>query len=428
VLLHNRRIAVDQGCFISATGKIRFDVRHWRNDDGKRAAQKIWALFLKLKEENKMQLHMKNMFMGSIGGASQALVAIVIGLAGVSAAQAQGLYSVTDLGPAPSGYSCWPTKLNDRGDVAAACAALVANTTTTNVLNEAGVWRNGTASLLGLLNGEETYATSINNLGAVTGTGGNIPQGWVTTATPGVLLNFFPNSGNTRTVFIGDTGWIGGYYIKGTAWKAAIWTPDSKGRYRVTDLPFLPGGINSKFTFAIANAFNQSGQGAGYAQTDQIGQHAVFWNNDAAHSIVDLGVVPGDWASWAYGMNDLGQVVGVGNSPVVGLHPVVWNNDAARTPVALPLLPGDTSGSAYGISNAGHVIGISMYLAPGTREAPNTPRRSVVWRDGGVFELTSLLDAGWTDISAAAINSLGQIAAYGTFNGAPRNVILTPLQ
>jgi len=376
-----------------------------------------------------MQLHMKNKFMGSIGGVSQALAAIVIGLAGVSAAQAQALYSVTDLGPAPSGYSCWPTKLNDRGDVAAACAALAANTTTTNVLNEAGVWLNGTASLLGFLNGEETYATSINNFGAVTGTGGNIPQGWVTTANPGVLLNFFPTSGNTRTVFIGDTGWIGGYYIKGTAWKAAIWTPDSKGRYRVTDLPFLPGRINSKATFAIANAFNQSGQGAGYAQNDQItgGQHAVFWNNDAAHSIVDLGVVPGDWASWAYGMNDLGQVVGQSNGPVAGLHPALWDNDAAHTPAALPLLSGDNSGTAYGISNTGHIIGTSYYVTPGTQLTPGTLTRSVVWRNGGVFELMSLLDAGWTDISAAAINSLGQIAAYGTFNGAPRNVILTPL-
>jgi uncharacterized membrane protein len=374
---------------------------------------------------------MKNGVIRSTGAASQAVAAIVIGLAGISAASGQALYSVTDIGPEPSGYTCIPRNLNDHGDVVGNCALL---SDTTAVPNEAAVWRSGTASLLGLLNGAETYATSINNLGAVTGTGGAIPQGWVTTATDGVLLNFFPNSGNNRTVFIGDRGWIGGYYIKGTTWKGAIWTPDSKGRYRVTDLPFLPGGINSKYTFAIANAFNQSGQGAGYAQNDQIGQHAVLWNNDAAHTIVDLGVVPGDWASWAYGMNDLGQVVGVGNSqaeanlPIVGLRPVMWNNDAAHTPVGLPLLPGDTSGGAYGISNAGHIIGVSMYLAPGTWEAPNTPRRSVVWRDGGVFELKSLLDPGWTDLSAVAINSLGQILAWGTFNGVGRNILLTPLQ
>jgi uncharacterized membrane protein len=139
-------------------------------------------------------------------------------------------------------------------------------------------------------------------------------------------------------------------------------------------------------------------------------------------------VVPGDWASWAYGMNDLGHVVGQGNGPVLGLHPVMWNNDAARTPVALPLLPGDTSGNAYGISNAGHIIGVSMYLAPGTQEAPNTPRRSVVWRDGGVFELKSLLDAGWTDVYPAAFNSVGQILAEGYFNGVGHNILLTPLQ
>ena len=372
------------------------------------------------------QLRMKNRFIRRIGRASQTLAAIVIGLAGISVASAQALYTATDIGPAPSGYSCAPIDLNDHGDVVGNCA-LIANTTTVPV--QAAVWRNGTASLLGLLNGAETFATAINNLGVVTGTGGILPQGWVTTTTPGVLLNIFPNSLNTRTLFIGDKGWIGGNYIKGTTWKGAIWTPDPKDprKYRVTDLPVLPGGINSKFTFANANAFNQSGQAAGYAQTDQIGQHAVLWNNDAAHSIVDLGVVPGEWASWAYGMNDLGQVVGQGNGPVTGLHPVMWNNDAAHTPVALPLLPGDNHGNAHGISNAGHVIGISMYLPPGTQETPDTPRRFVVWRDGGVFELKSLLDAGWTDVYPAAFNSLGQILAGGYFNGVARSVILTPL-
>lgn len=360
-----------------------------------------------------------------IGGAAQALAAIVIGLAGISAASAQALYSATDIGPAPSGYSCMPTNLNDHGDVVGDCA-LIADTTT--VPNQAAVWRNGTASLLGLLNGVESFATAINNLGAVTGTGGTLPQGWVTTATPGVLQNIFPNSLNTRTLFIGDTGWIGGYYIKGTNWKGAIWTPDAKDprRYRVTDLPVLQG-INSKFNNSIPTAFNHAGQAAGWAGNDVVIQHAVLWNNDAKHSIVDLGQIPGDWDSRAWGMNDLGQVVGESNAPGTGERPVMWDNDAARTPHVLPLLPGDNSGMAYGISNAGHAIGISMYVAPGTQFNQDTPRRYVVWRDGGVFELQSLLDAGWTDVYPAAINSLGQILAGGTFNGVGHNILLTPL-
>jgi hypothetical protein len=77
----------------------------------------------------------------------------------------------------------------------------------------------------------------------------------------------------------------------------------------MTDLPAFPGN-DPKFTSAIPFAFNQSGQAAGWAVNDIIGQQASFWNNDAAHSIVQLGAFPGDWSSIAWGMNDLGQVVG----------------------------------------------------------------------------------------------------------------------
>lgn len=380
-----------------------------------------------------MQLRMKIGETIGVGGASQALAAIVIGLAGISAASAQALYAVTDLGVAPGYESCYPYRLNDHGDVVGSCASAAS-------AQEAVVWRNGTMSALGkLTGGNYSYATAINSLGVIAGDGdtGNIrPQAWVTTTSPGVLLNIFPNNGgNTHTLFIGDDGVIGGYYTKSlsgntSSWKGAIWTPDPKDprKYRTTDLPVLPGGINTKASNSIPNAFNRSGQAAGYASNDQIGQHAVLWNNDAAHSIVDLGVVPGDWSSLAYGMNDFGQVVGASNPPF-GSRPVVWNNDAAHTPVALPPLPGDNYGSAYGINNAGHVIGFSYYGTPGTWDA--TPARMVVWRDGGVFEIQSLLDpatgAGWTLNAANAINNLGQIVGLGTRNGITRAILLTPL-
>jgi uncharacterized membrane protein len=375
-------------------------------------------------------------FIKNTRGASHALAAIVIGLAGISAATAQTLYyRVTDLGEAPGQYTgCFAIQLNDRADVVGTCSSAASGRT---ARTEAVVWRNGTLSGLGVLTGgTSSEARAINSLGAITGisdTGDGRPQGWVTTATAGALLNIFPNSGNTRTQFIGNTGWIGGYYIKGgTAFKPAIWTPDQKDplRYRVTDLPVLPG-INSKFTSSIPQAFNQSGQAAGWASNDVIGQHAAFWNNDAKHSIVDLGVLPGDWTSLAWGMNDLGQAVGESNGPVNGLRPIVWSNDAEHTPHALPLLPGDNYGTAYGISDAGHVIGISANLMPGTRFGPGTPRRYVVWRDGGVYELQSLLEpvtgAGWTNVGASAINSLGQIVAQGALNGVYRAILLTPL-
>jgi len=194
-------------------------------------------------------------------------------------------------------------------------------------------------------------------------------------------------------------------------------------------LPVLAGGIDPKLSNSIPWAFNQGGQATGWATNDQIGQHGAFWNNDAAHTIVDLGVFPSDWSSLAWGINDLGQVVGESHPPF-GNRAVLWNNDAAHTVSELPLLPGDNYGSASHINNLGQVIGYSAYDVPGTWSVG--PSRYVVWRDGGVYDLQSVLDpvtgAGWTITSAAGLNNLGQVVGTGTYNGVVAVFVMTPVQ
>ena len=302
------------------------------------------------------------------------------------------------------------------------------------------VWRNGQPNTLGrLAGGTYSVATAINSYGVVIGEGDNgngRPQAWVRTNNG--LYNFFPNNGgNTHALFIADNGVIGGYYTKSlsgntSSWRGAFWTPDPKDprRYRLTDLPVLPGAIDSKSSAAIAIAFNRQGQAAGYAMNDVIGEHAVLWNSDSAHSIVDLGVYPGDWSSFAWAMNDLGHVVG-DSYPPGSSRAVVWDNDAAHTPIELPLLAGDDYATARAVNNLGHVLGSSTHLIPGTWTADG-PQHSVLWRDGGVYELSSLVDpvvnAGWTITSAVAINNLGQILGFGFHNGEGRVVVLTPQQ
>ncbi len=342
---------------------------------------------------------------------------------------AQPRYALTDIGKLPGTDLSVATCINDNGDVAGACNSASVN-------QVAFAWRNGVMVNLGKLpKGTFSYASAINLSGVVVGdgdTGNGRPQSWVTTAFG--LYNFFPNSGgNTHAIGINDAGVICGYYTKSlsgnvSSWRGAIWTVDPKDptRYRETDLPALPG-INSKFTSAIPFAFNQSGQAAGWAVNDIIGQHATFWNNDAKHSIVDLGVFPGDWSSIAWGMNDLGQVVGESHPPGSS-RPVVWNNDAAHTPSELPLLPGDNYGIASKINTLGHVLGTSAVSDPAT--GTGTAPRWVVWRDGGVFEIQSLLDAsglGWTINAVTGINNVGQIVGFGTANGETHGVVLTPI-
>lgn len=365
--------------------------------------------------------------------APRLLACALAGVALVSAARAsaQPSYTVTDLGAFPGTDGSVAVNLNDRGDAVGATVTSASNPKQTGM-----IWRSGAMSSTGLLEkGNYTFAMAINSKGVVVGEGdtGNFrPQCWV--STPSGLFNFFPNNGgNTHVVGINDAGAICGYYTKSLSgrtgsWRGAIWTVDPKDsrKYRMVDLPVI-AGIDPTYTTALPFGFNQAGQAAGYAVNDIIGQHACFWNNDASHSIVDLGVYPGDWSSTAAGLNNLGQVVGTSHPPF-GNRPVLWNNDAAHTPVELPALPGDNSGDPIAINNLGQILGTSYYMTPGTWDA--TPARLVIWRDGGVFELQALLDAttgqGWTLTNVGAINNLGQIAGFGFHNGQTRAFLLTP--
>lgn len=347
-----------------------------------------------------------------------------------TAALAQPGYTVTDLGVLPGCDTSVAVGVNDHGDVAGYCM---------NGGNQmAVIWRNGQIINLGkLTNGTYAAATSVNSQGVAVGdgdTGDGRPRIWVSTATG--LYNFFSNNGgNTHGIFIGENGFIGGYYTKSlsgntSGWRGTIWTPDPKDprRYRQMDLPVIPG-INSKYTSAISWAFNQSGQAAGWAVNDIIGQHACFWNNDATHSIVDLGTFPGDWSSIGWGMNDLGQVAGESHPPF-GNRAIVWNNDAAHTAIELPLLAGDNMGSASRINNLGQALGWSAFSPDGSFNTLG-PEKLVIWRDGGVFDLQSVLDpvtgAGWTISTASAINNVGQIVGLGVHNGQNRAYLLTPI-
>jgi uncharacterized membrane protein len=134
-----------------------------------------------------------------------------------------------------------------------------------------------------------------------------------------------------------------------------------------------------------------------------------------------------DWTSLAHGLNDLGQVVGQSNPPSSN-RPVLWQNDAAHTAVELPLLPGDNYGSAHLINNAGTIVGYSAYDEPGTWNVSGS--KIVIWIGGTPYDLNSLTGQpvdGWTVTYVASINNLGQMAAIAMRNGVSRPVVLNPL-
>lgn len=345
------------------------------------------------------------------------------------AAHAAPTYRLTDVGNVAGCDRAAPGGLNDQGDMTGTCY------NGSRGLGRAFAYRGGTMTLVGLLPaGTWSEGAAINGSGAIAGHGDSdkAPMLGFATTSAGLQVYFSNNGGYTRSMFIGNTGFVGGRYTTSkSGWVAkvtgAIWTPDPKDprKYRRIDLPFYPGGIDPKSAYSHPSAFNHAGQAAGYATNDEIGMRAAFWNNDAAHSIELLPRLYDGALAEALGMNGLGQVVGVD-----GERPVMWANDATRTVSELPLLPGDIYGKATGINDAGEAIGMSGWRI--TEQDGSAQESSVVWTDGGVHDIHDLLDAatsqGYTIASLVAINGRGQIAAQAILNGVPRAVLLTPVR
>jgi uncharacterized membrane protein len=352
-------------------------------------------------------------------------LALALGaFASVATAIAQPRFVLQELA-VPAGYdSAAPTQINDQGYVVGSSSVGSGDPVAT-------VWKDGTVKVLGKLkDGTYSSATAINSKGVVIGDGDDgdgRPLGWVTSGSQ--LVNFFSNNGgNTRPIAISESGQVAGYFVKGfsSPWRGAIWTINSKDPRKSTmiSLPVLPGAdpVNAQ---AISFAFNKSLQGAGWSDSPA-GQRAVLWNNDATHSIVDLGVFGSDWTSVGFGINDLGQVVGESHPPA-GSRPILWHNDPAHTAFELPLLPGDNYGSAHLINNAGTMVGFSAYDEPGTWNVSGS--RIVVWIDGEVYDLLSLIDpsSGWTVVDVTSINNLGQMVASAVRDGSFKAVVLKPV-
>ena len=375
------------------------------------------------------------------------LIAFVLFLVPVAGAQ---VYTVTDLGPLS------PTAINSWGQVVG------------NFNGQAFIWTQftGRKGLGKLTGGTSSYASSVNDLGVVTGTADG----------PGTVISpysFIPNQvcSDLTQPFV----WTRRNGMQGLG--TVMFATDSG--FLWCDLPFYGTGVNAlgqvvgygatgpnffQYAFLRTSADGMTSFGGSFPPTtangvsdtgEIVGQnsisiidigHATSWKNDLPTDLGTLGGGPDVvfYSSSANGVNDLGQIVGWSTTAAISLgecsddfvpggcpmHAVLWTPSGAIRD--LGTLPGDTVSAASKINIFGLVIGSSGNTIVQKGQSPSFPQvvgRPFIWSERkGMEDLNTLISgsSGWVLDSATGINFWGQIVGSGTLNGHARGFLLTP--
>jgi probable HAF family extracellular repeat protein len=157
--------------------------------------------------------------------------------------------------------------------------------------------------------------------------------------------------------------------------------------YRFTDLGTLPGDGSSE-----AFGINSSGQVVGYSEASSGSACSAFlYANGTMHNLGNAG-----WGnSYAFGINDSGQVVGTFRNAANGYNQGFLYSNSTMTPIG-PFSGGPDTW-AFGINGSGQIVGYSV--------SSQTPAEAFLYSNGTV----TALGAG---TAATAINDSGQVAGY----------------
>jgi probable HAF family extracellular repeat protein len=233
------------------------------------------------------------------------------------------------------------------------------------------VWENGAMRALPTLGGNNGFATGANNRGQIVGWAENTVRD-STCVAPQVLQ-----------------------------FRAVIWGP---GRDQIEELPLLPGDTSS-----AATAINNRGQVVGISGIcDQAvgrhtARHAALWEKG---KVIDIGNIGANHWVTPMAINEHGDVVGFASTPGSDpdnpiFHAFLWTkHDGIRD---LGALPGDLSSQAFGINERGQIVGVST-------GGPSGPR-AFLWEKGVMMDLNTLKGAGYTARLELAgdINDIGEI-------------------
>ena len=225
------------------------------------------------------------------------------------------------------------------------------------------LWRNGHMSALPTVGGNNGQASAINNGGEVVG---------------------FAETANTDP----------------TCPPAPTMSPVLWEKGQAQPLPLVgtdPDGV--------AFGINDQGQAVGYSGNCIAAKHAVMWKNNTAFVLQDLG---GTRSNVAFAINNLGQIAGkVRSADGTTFVAALWQPDG--TLINLGILPGDYAAFATGINNLGQVVGNNF-------DSSFNWSHGFIWQNYVMTDLNTLIpaDSNLFVISASNINERGQISGMAT--------------
>ncbi len=236
---------------------------------------------------------------------------------------------------------------------------------------EAFLWRNGVMTQLpNTLGGNNSRAAGANNRGQIVGWAENTTQD-PTCISPAVYQ-----------------------------YKPVVWGPKNG---QMQTLPTLSGDNDG-----AAVAINDQGLIVGISgpcgDDDGLGAaHAVLWQNDTVTNLPTFG---GKYFNTAAAVNEKGQIAGwadLANDTALctpACHAVLWTKDGGFQD--LGTLPGDLNSLAYGINEQGQVVGQSIDA--------NGNTRAFIWQDGVMTDLNTLVPHGANALAYAGdINDRDEI-------------------
>ncbi|WP_176442393.1 hypothetical protein [Noviherbaspirillum humi] len=325
--------------------------------------------------------------------------------AAVQPARTPAGWQITDLGTL-NGAELALAAFNDAGDV-------VGSVQLPGGVTHAFLYKNGRTTDLGTLGGSYSAATGVNRAGHIFGN---------SAGTDGARQAFILKERNMEPVAlpfpvalsvargINDDGDLLIEYVK---------RPNDDPERRCTSIPGCVLIIRQNETIDLGNTFyqavamNNAGQVVGTQFSRN--QKTLIWNKGA---VTDIGLLPGPAAPFStvpLAMNNKGEVVGYSSSPP---RPYLYSQGAIADAAAR--LGADIA-SLNGINDGGGLIG-----AYRSGEGDS----AFLYRDGKLIDLNGLAEvkqAGWSRLSATAINNAGQVIGYGiNRDGMRRAFLLTP--